>query len=270
MATDATGTPSTNYAIPKFNTAVDAPTGKGSNAIVDAIDSIIPFNKSMVTTKGDLIVVTGSGTYTRLGVGTDGQALIADSASSGGVKWAAPAGVISIVTSLPGLPADGDKVIFTDSTSAPTYQWLLQYVSAKASNKWIFLGGDPIISEVATEETITSGSTTYVALTTAGPSIAVPVAGDYIVTIGCSTRTGAGTSRAVMSYDIGGTGAVDADGVGAFSGGSNGPGWCRYKKKAGLTAVTLTMKYKQVPGGGSESVVYGNRFMHLTPIAIGG
>ena len=41
MAIDATGTPSTNRAYPKLNTAVDAPSGKGINAIVDAIDTDI-------------------------------------------------------------------------------------------------------------------------------------------------------------------------------------------------------------------------------------
>lgn len=39
MATSATGTPSTNRAYPKINTAVDPPDGKGVNAIVDAIDA---------------------------------------------------------------------------------------------------------------------------------------------------------------------------------------------------------------------------------------
>lgn len=41
MAQDATGTPSTNYSIPKHNTAVDAPSGKGTNAIVDFLDSLL-------------------------------------------------------------------------------------------------------------------------------------------------------------------------------------------------------------------------------------
>ena len=43
-----------------------------------------------LTTKGDLEVYTTS--QTRLGVGTDGQVLTADSASAAGVKWATPAG----------------------------------------------------------------------------------------------------------------------------------------------------------------------------------
>jgi hypothetical protein len=40
-----------------------------------------------ITTKGDLIAGTGSGTFVRQGVGTDGQILIADSAQADGIKW---------------------------------------------------------------------------------------------------------------------------------------------------------------------------------------
>jgi len=42
-----------------------------------------------LTTKGDLLVTTGSA-LNRLAVGTDGQALVADAASTNGVKWATP------------------------------------------------------------------------------------------------------------------------------------------------------------------------------------
>lgn len=44
---------------------------------------------SKLTTKGDLLVTTGSA-LNRLAVGTDGFALVADTASTNGVKWATP------------------------------------------------------------------------------------------------------------------------------------------------------------------------------------
>jgi hypothetical protein len=47
--------------------------------------------KSIVTTKGDIIVATGSGTVVRQGVGTDGQILSANSAQADGVEWITPA-----------------------------------------------------------------------------------------------------------------------------------------------------------------------------------
>jgi hypothetical protein len=41
--------------------------------------------------KGDLVVGTGSDTFDRLAVGTDGYTLVADSVEATGLKWAAPA-----------------------------------------------------------------------------------------------------------------------------------------------------------------------------------
>jgi hypothetical protein len=44
-----------------------------------------------ITTKGDLVPGTGSATFARLGVGTNGQILTADSTASTGLAWATPA-----------------------------------------------------------------------------------------------------------------------------------------------------------------------------------
>ena len=48
--------------------------------------------ESLIDAKGDLIVGTANDTAARLGVGSNGQVLTADSAETSGVKWAAPAG----------------------------------------------------------------------------------------------------------------------------------------------------------------------------------
>lgn len=45
----------------------------------------------LVTAKGDLLAASASGTVARVGVGSDGQSLVADSTQSSGVKWATPA-----------------------------------------------------------------------------------------------------------------------------------------------------------------------------------
>lgn len=54
-------------------------------AVGAAADAAQP--RSTLTTKGDLYVATGPGTVTRLGVGSNGQALLAQSGVAAGVEW---------------------------------------------------------------------------------------------------------------------------------------------------------------------------------------
>jgi hypothetical protein len=56
---------------------------------VATADAAIP--KSLVTTKGDIIVATASATPARLGAGTNNQVLAADSTTATGLKWTTPA-----------------------------------------------------------------------------------------------------------------------------------------------------------------------------------
>ena len=66
---------------------------------------------STITTKGDLVVGTGAGTYVRQAVGTNGQYLQADSTQADGVKWAD-------VTTLPSQTGNSGKYLTTDGTTA--------------------------------------------------------------------------------------------------------------------------------------------------------
>lgn len=167
-------------------------------------------------------------------------------------------------TSLPTSPNDGDLFCLVDSAAAPTYQWMLRYVAAKSTNKWVFVGGTPLYSEVSTSESTTS--TSYAALSTAGPSVTLPVAGDYHVTQEAQYLN---TTNAdgIMSYDIGGTGAVDADSwKSQWANSGNGSMNTRTKFKAGLTAVALVSKYKTDTG----TATFEKRRISVLPVAVGG
>jgi hypothetical protein len=80
-ATNVINTPSGNLAANTVQGAL--------NELQTDVDGRIA--KSLVTTKGDLIVATANATPARLGVGSDGQVLTLDSAETSGIKWATPA-----------------------------------------------------------------------------------------------------------------------------------------------------------------------------------
>lgn len=144
--------------------------------------------------------------------------------------------------------------------------WHFRYRAASGSSyKWEFVGGPPLTSLIATSETRVG--TTYAAITTAGPAIALPFAGDYIVAIGCKANNNTDGNGALMSYDIGGTGAVDADSIEVFQSAATSVTATNYreKRKNGLTAVTLTAKYKTSVGG---TAAFWERSMSVIPVRV--
>lgn len=89
----------TNAKIASGVDAVKLADGSVSNAEFQYINSLSSnaqtqldgkVDESVVTTKGDLIAATASATVARLGVGTNGQILAADSAEATGLKWITP------------------------------------------------------------------------------------------------------------------------------------------------------------------------------------
>jgi hypothetical protein len=76
--------------------------------------------KSTITTKGDLIVGTGSGTFVRQGVGANGTVLTADSAEADGVKWATASSGMTLIstTSFSGATTANIDNIFSSTYNA--------------------------------------------------------------------------------------------------------------------------------------------------------
>lgn len=169
------------------------------------------------------------------------------------------------VSALPSSPKDSDEIYFIADSSNGVL-WHLRYNAGSGSSyKWESVGSPPLISSVATDES--TASATYAALATAGPSVVLPLAGDYEISLGRYCWNTSINAGCFMSYDIGGTGAVDADtayhenpttaGVTVVS--------VFTQVKTGLTAVTLTSKYRVTAGTGH----FKNRWIRALPIRVG-
>jgi len=73
---------------------------------------------SIFTTKGDIVAANAAKTATRLGVGTNGQVLTANSATATGLSWAAPAPTIAGWTSLTsGTVTSGSTLVISGLSS---------------------------------------------------------------------------------------------------------------------------------------------------------
>jgi hypothetical protein len=168
----------------------------------------------------------------------------------------------AVVAALPGSPTTGQICVYQTSAMATTHvRWLLQY----NGTKWEFNGGAALTNTVVAGETTTS--LTYAALTTVGPSVPLPVAGDYQVEIGALIYNSSSGSQSWISYDIGATGAVDANAASTYCGGGSivQISVSKVNVHTGLTAVTLTAKYRTSLG----TATMGNRWMRVTPILLG-
>ena len=183
--------------------------------------------------------------------------------SAGGTALNIPA--IALAAFPPAAPVDGDSYWLTlaasfDPIGAKAMRWLVTYDATAAM--WD-VAGAPLYNEVVTSETTASAA--YVALATAGPAITLPRPGDYQVEIGVLTRDIGGTNYiGRMSYDIGGVGAVDADSIEPTIG-FGGFQSSRIREKVGLTAVTLTAKYRS---DGVRSPTFQDRYIQVTPMRI--
>lgn len=167
-------------------------------------------------------------------------------------------------TSFPGSPEDQQEYVYdVDPTNGSI--WKFRY--NLAATAWLFVGGVSLQNVVDVDEDTTS--TSYDVLTTPGPSVVIPFAGVFDIETGMKTySSGAGTTIAYMSFDIGGSSAVDTNALtleqDAAGAGSFGTFVSRVQRLT-LTAVTLTAKYKV---SGATGMRWDHRYIKVTPVTV--
>ena len=89
------------------------PIGVGPHTHDEYID------KTIITTKGDIVVGTATEAVARLGVGAEGSVLLADPTSPTGLAWGEAGGSITVSEAAPEEPGEGD--LWFNSANATTY-----------------------------------------------------------------------------------------------------------------------------------------------------
>lgn len=100
ITSDASGIKLSGDTAAPGNTKYYGTNGSGTKGFFDVPTTDISgkTDKSTLTTKGDIYAATAASTPARLGVGSDGQVLTADSAQSTGLKWADASGGSTVKT----------------------------------------------------------------------------------------------------------------------------------------------------------------------------
>jgi hypothetical protein len=115
--------------------------GGGTSGTVTVTNSMA----TAIDAKGDLIVGTGADSFSRLGIGTNNQVLVADSAEATGVKWATPAaggGWTLISTSQPSGASAIDFTSISSEYSQLCVTWAGVHASANNTILIIKLNND--------------------------------------------------------------------------------------------------------------------------------
>jgi hypothetical protein len=141
--------------------------------------------------------------------------------------------------------------------------WQLVY-DGQGSYPWKKVGGSPLFSEVAAEQTTSSSS--YTNLATTGPSVTLPLKGDYDIEIGYWGKNVTDSLTSYMSYSIGGSAAVDADAAATIAKDEASTTVARPRRKTGLGASTvLTAKYRT----NDQQAAFLSRWMRVDPVRVG-
>jgi hypothetical protein len=178
------------------------------------------------------------------------------------------AAIPTLVSSLPVSPVDAQEIHYlADATNGIV--WHLRYRSASASSfKWECVGGRPLWAQVATAEN--TGSASYVDLTTVGPSVTLPLAGDYDIGFSAALSPDSANRRAIASVKLGAAATSDTEAMINFSavGGMEEYAARPNMRRTGLAAAAaLKMQYRSDSAG--FTATFAKRELWAIPVRVG-
>lgn len=167
------------------------------------------------------------------------------------------------VTELPVSPQDGDEVYFLADPSRG-FVWHLRYQrTAPTSFLWNFAGGGALVADTVADQGTTS--TSYADIATVGPTVTIPLGGEYTVSFGAHSYSDGANSNFVSPAL--GTSAFDVNSSQVDHASANKL-LCHARTLPATTlnrGDTVTLKYKVGAGSGQ----FRWRWLVVTPIRVG-
>lgn len=167
------------------------------------------------------------------------------------------------LTQLTQTATDGDECYFDNGNGV---RWRFRYNAASPSPyRWGAVGGQPpLLAEIPTGEARLAA--TFGDMATVGPSITVPLSGDYDVTVEAEAEENTAGGQVAMSYDIGTTAAVTADEARSTTAAFFFVKLRRERRKTGLTAGSaIVAKYLATSLNGT----FRSRLLKIQPVRVG-
>ena len=191
------------------------------------------------------------------------------------MPWARKASTGSIVSTLPTSPVDGQIILYQASgaMAASGIIWQFRYNSSSSSTyKWEFVGGSDLSNAIDTNQSITTSG--WQNLATDGPSITIPLAGDYSIAINAQQSTSDGNAQTTA--------------IGFVSGDNNPPstnqaifhpiyntnaqtGYCEFNFNRLITGVSALTSYKirYYVNSSTSGHSFQNRKISIVPVRVG-
>lgn len=178
------------------------------------------------------------------------------------------------VTSLPSSPVDGQEVYYAaDATNGVI--WHLRYRAASSSSyKWEFIGGPPLTDYIATDQSTTSG--TFTDLATAGPTITLALAGDYVIQLEVMITPHANQwtyAQAIVFDDGSAMSGPQVNGFANFYDASTTRRNALISTSASMRQTGIgagsVMKVKYSSSNGADASSFSRRALTITPVRVG-
>lgn len=171
----------------------------------------------------------------------------------------------TFVTSLPASPVNGQEVYY-QADAANGVVWHLRYNAGSANaNKWEYLGGQPLLGVVDTQES-TATAATWLDLTTVGPAVVAPLAGVYLVDWGAQVSSNQATVNSVnVGVAVGAATPTQAWGE-TCTGTSQAHVGQRSYRLSFTAGDSVRMRYYL---GSALTTFFVNRWLELLPVRVG-